>query len=63
MNLIVGDTAFRFFLLLASRWLQSDRFLTVDLRLEFYSPLGLDWGSPERDDERPLWHGGLTRTV
>jgi hypothetical protein len=38
-----SDTAFRVFLLMASRRLQSDRFLTVDFRPEVYSPLGLDW--------------------
>jgi hypothetical protein len=38
-----SDTALRIFLLMASRRLQSDRFLTVDFRSEVYSPLGLDW--------------------
>ncbi|MGO7964707.1 peroxidase family protein [Rhizobium ruizarguesonis] len=38
-----SDTAFRVFILMASRRLQSDRFLTVDFRPEIYSPLGLDW--------------------
>jgi hypothetical protein len=38
-----SDTAFRVFILMASRRLQSDRFLTVDYRPEIYSPLGLDW--------------------
>ena len=38
-----SDTAFRIFILMASRRLQSDRFLTVDYRPEIYSPLGLDW--------------------
>jgi hypothetical protein len=38
-----SDTAFRIFILMASRRLQSDRFLTVDFRPEIYSPLGLDW--------------------
>ena len=28
---------------MASRRLQSDRFLTVDFRPEIYSPLGMDW--------------------
>jgi hypothetical protein len=39
----LSDTALRIFLLMASRRLQSDRFLTVDYRPEVYSPLGLDW--------------------
>jgi Animal haem peroxidase/Catalase len=38
-----SDTAFRVFILMASRRLQSDRFLTVDFRPEIYSPLGMDW--------------------
>ena len=38
-----SDTAFRVFILMASRRLQSDRFLTVDFRPEIYSPLGIDW--------------------
>jgi hypothetical protein len=38
-----SETAFRIFLLMASRRIQSDRFLTVDFRPEIYSPLGIDW--------------------
>jgi hypothetical protein len=38
-----SETAFRIFLAMASRRLQSDRFLTVDFRPEVYTPLGLDW--------------------
>jgi Animal haem peroxidase len=38
-----SDTAFRIFILMASRRLQSDRFLNVDYRPEVYSPLGIDW--------------------
>lgn len=38
-----SETAFRIFLLMATRRLQSDRFLTVDFRPEVYTPLGLDW--------------------
>jgi hypothetical protein len=38
-----SDTAFRVFILMASRRLQSDRFLTVDFRPEIYTPLGMDW--------------------
>jgi Animal haem peroxidase/Catalase len=38
-----SDTAFRIFILMASRRLQSDRFLTVDFRPELYTPLGMDW--------------------
>jgi hypothetical protein len=38
-----SDTAFRIFILMASRRLQSDRFLTVDFRPEIYTPFGIDW--------------------
>jgi hypothetical protein len=38
-----SDTAFRIFILMASRRLQSDRFLTADFRPEVYSPFGMDW--------------------
>jgi Animal haem peroxidase/Catalase len=38
-----SDTAFRIFILMASRRLQSDRFLTVDFRPELYTPFGMDW--------------------
>lgn len=38
-----SDTAFRIFILMASRRLQSDRFLTVDFRPEIYTAFGLDW--------------------
>ena len=38
-----SDTAFRIFILMASRRLQSDRFLTVDFRPEVYSKVGMDW--------------------
>jgi len=48
-----SDTAFRVFILMASRRLQSDRFLTVDYRPEVYSPLGLDW----------IDHNGMTSVI
>jgi hypothetical protein len=38
-----SDTAFRIFILMASRRLNSDRFFTKDFRPEVYSPTGLDW--------------------
>ncbi|WP_211216302.1 peroxidase family protein [Longispora albida] len=38
-----SDTAFRVFLLMASRRLKSDRFFTVDYRPEVYTPEGLRW--------------------
>ena len=38
-----SDTAFRIFILMASRRLKSDRFFTTDYRPEIYTLLGLDW--------------------
>jgi heme peroxidase/lipoxygenase len=38
-----SDTAFRIFILMASRRLKSDRFFTVDYRPAIYTQLGMDW--------------------
>ena len=38
-----SDTAFRIFILMASRRLKSDRFFTTDYRPEVYTQVGLDW--------------------
>lgn len=38
-----SDTAFRIFILMASRRLQSDRFLNADFRPEIYSKVGYEW--------------------
>ena len=38
-----SDTAFRVFILMASRRLKSDRFFTRDYRPEVYTKAGLDW--------------------
>jgi len=38
-----SDTAFRIFILMASRRLESDRFFTRDYRPEVYTRVGLDW--------------------
>lgn len=38
-----SDTAFRIFILMASRRLKSDRFFTTDFTSEFYTQEGLDW--------------------
>lgn len=38
-----SDTAFRIFILMASRRLKSDRFFTDDYRAEVYTDFGLDW--------------------
>jgi hypothetical protein len=38
-----GDTAFRVFILMASRRLNSDRFFTTHFTPEIYSPVGMAW--------------------
>jgi hypothetical protein len=38
-----SDTAFRVFILMASRRLESDRFLTTDFRPEVYTETGMSW--------------------
>ena len=38
-----SDTAFRIFILMASRRLKSDRFFTDDFRPEVYTRFGIDW--------------------
>jgi hypothetical protein len=38
-----SDTAFRVFLLMATRRLRSDRFFTIDYRPEIYTQTGLEW--------------------
>jgi len=38
-----SDTAFRIFVLMASRRLNSDRFFTIDFTPEVYTPAGMDW--------------------
>jgi hypothetical protein len=38
-----SDTAFRIFILMASRRLKSDRFFTTDFTARFYTQAGLDW--------------------
>src|SRR5206468_34787 len=38
-----SDTAFRIFILMASRRLESDRFFTDDYRPEVYTRAGIDW--------------------
>jgi len=38
-----SDTAFRIFILMASRRLKSDRFFGPDYTPEVYTPLGIDW--------------------
>jgi hypothetical protein len=38
-----SDTAFRVFVLMASRRLKSDRFFSKDYRPEIYTPQGIEW--------------------
>lgn len=38
-----SDTAFRVFILMATRRLESDRFFTTDFRDEVYTPAGMTW--------------------
>jgi Animal haem peroxidase len=38
-----SDTAFRVFVLMASRRLESDRFFTTDYTPEVYTESGMDW--------------------
>jgi Animal haem peroxidase len=38
-----SDTAFRIFILMASRRLKSDRFFTNDYKPEVYTREGIDW--------------------
>jgi hypothetical protein len=47
-----SDTAFRVFILMASRRLKSDRFFTVDYTPEVYTPEGLEW--VRRNDMRSV---------
>jgi hypothetical protein len=42
-----SDTAFRVFILMATRRLKSDRFFTVDYRPEVYTPAGMRWVQKE----------------
>lgn len=42
-----SDTAFRVFILMASRRLKSDRFFTDDFRPEVYTQFGIDWVNAE----------------
>lgn len=38
-----SDTAFRIFILMASRRLNSDRFFTTDFTPQIYTPVGMEW--------------------
>ena len=38
-----SDTAFRIFILMATRRLKSDRFFTIDFTPQVYTQVGLDW--------------------
>ena len=47
-----SDTAFRVFVLMASRRLKSDRFFTTDYTPAVYTQAGLDWIDDDDDDDR-----------
>ena len=47
-----SDTAFRIFVVMASRRLKSDRFFTTDFSPEVYTPAGMDW--IDRNDMRSV---------
>lgn len=51
-----SDTAFRIFILMASRRLKSDRFFTEDYTEEFYTRTGLQWIAETRMKEVILRH-------
>jgi hypothetical protein len=38
-----SDTAFRVFILMATRRLKSDRFYTTDFNADVYTPMGMAW--------------------
>ena len=48
-----SETAFRIFILMASRRLKSDRFLSTDYRPEVYTQAGLRLGREDDDDRHP----------
>ena len=48
-----SETAFRVFVLMASRRLKSDRFFTDDYRPEIYTEFGLDYIEQELDADHP----------
>ena len=51
-----SDTAFRVFILMASRRLKSDRFFTNDYTPEVYTPEGLEWIESTNMSELILRH-------
>jgi hypothetical protein len=51
-----SDTAFRVFILMASRRLKSDRFFTTDFRPEVYTQTGIDWVSNTKMKDVILRH-------
>ncbi len=51
-----SDTAFRVFVLMASRRLKSDRFFTTDFRPEVYTEAGIRWVTHTKMKDVPLRH-------
>ena len=59
-----SETAFRIFVLMASRRLKSDRFFTEDYRAEVYTKEGLDWvANNTMVDVLLRHHPGLERAL
>ena len=50
---LLSDTAFRIFILMASRRLNSDRFFTTDYTPQVYTQAGLDWIDDNDMSTRP----------
>jgi hypothetical protein len=59
----ISDTAFRIFILMATRRIQSDRFLTDDYTPEVYTPAGMDWVEENGMREVLLRRRAVTRPV
>jgi hypothetical protein len=59
----ISDTAFRIFILMATRRIQSDRFLTDDYTSEVYTPAGIDWVEGNGMREVLLRHAPSLRPV
>ena len=58
-----SDTALRIFILMASRRLQSDRFLTDDYRPEIYTTIGIAWVEDTTMTDVILRHFPTLKTV
>ena len=59
----LSDTAFRVFILMASRRLKSDRFFTTDFTPEVYTQTGIDWVNKTKMKDVILRHYPELETV